>query len=507
MATTSAYDYGIRQGLVNKGVSNSDIAYNPGTGYVTVKGQNAIKAPKVYNGTSFTSQQDFNTQYDAFNKAQQKPAPTVQPTSYGQSQPSYGQAPAATQKAPQQYNPYQQTTQQNPYTQQADQIIQQLMNYGQNQQNFDPYSSNAYKAAESQANRQAQQGIRMAQESLGQSGFGRSTNLAERAQGYAGDATEYLMTQVVPQLEAQEQARRQQEYNNILSALSPLMNQQGRADDLVQRDFDNNLSVTDRTGYYKPRGADEIISQLMGLKQQAEAPTITRDARAGLSSEADILRGQLQAMGVDPALFGSNVSQSQAAQNVNRAGQMTVGKQAQDFAQRADIRDYKRDVLESDRGYDRGVLESDRAYDIDKANSTIQQRGSDLSNQLASLQLESYPEEQRLRIEQMKKELDQIGKDPYQSAADQRMDELKIEMSELELQKLREGTTEQPSVEEMRTYFDSMAQRDQYDNTLQNAESMENAILNSDLSDYDKYQMYLRYSIPWGGPVPTKSGN
>lgn len=357
----AGYDVGIRKQLVNKGVSNADIGYNPTTGSVTVKGKDFMKGDKSYAGTNYTNSQNFNNAWSAYNQASNKQPQGGMPAGYGS-----GYQPAAqTNQRPVQlpqtqpnqqpqampYNPYNQTTSQNPYTTQADNVIKQLMNYGQNQGNFDPYSSSGYKAAEAQAARGVQQSTRQAQEAYGSAGFGRSTGLGERVAGIGNEAQEYLMTQVVPQLEAQESARRQQEYNNTLSALQQLVGQQNRADDLVQNNFSNKIAEGQLTGNYMNPEASFIIDQLLGLKQQAETKGITADARAGLSSQADVYRNQLQALGLDPSLFGANVTANQAGANRGVAGRTTAG---QELDQRisSDLRDYERGVLESNRDFE-----------------------------------------------------------------------------------------------------------------------------------------------------------
>lgn len=385
---TGGYDYGIRQGLVNKGVANSDIGYNPKTGYVTVQGRDFMKGNRSYNGTNFTNQSNFNAAYDSFLKPQTQSDKVGQPVIQGISNtPSQtpnvvgkvttGQVPGGpmannpqfTQwqnQLPNQqqgsqstqtvgypaYNPYA-NTQQNPYTSNIDQVIQQLLNYGQNQGNFDPYASSQYKAAEAQAQRQAQQSARQAQEAYGSAGFGRSTGLGERVAGINNSANEYLMTQVLPQIEAQEAARRQQEYNNVMQALQPLLGQQGRADNLVQQDFSNNLALADLTGNYMPQGAQQVIQQLMGLKGSTEQNwmNMTPEQRAAAQAQGDVYRNQLMSMGVDISKLGAdtNLANAQAAAQL---GQRTLAGQAQDYSQMADTRNfnedqrrYKRDFL------------------------------------------------------------------------------------------------------------------------------------------------------------------
>lgn len=338
MASSTGFDTGVRSALNAKGVTNDRISYNPTSG-VMVDNKTFIKPDKVYQGTSFTNQNNFNNAWSSYNKPANSGSAATSTVGTGATAPY---TPSNTTP----YNPYTQTHTQNPYTSQTDSVIQQLLDYGKNQPSFDPYSSSGYKAAEAQAQRSAQASTRSAQESYGSAGFGRSTGLGERVAGINNDANEYLMTQIVPQLEAQESARRQQEYNNMLSSLSPLMSQQGRSDSLVQQDFNNGLSVADRTGYYMPRGADQIISQLLALKGQAETSGITATDRNTLSSQADQLRAQLQAMGLDASALGANVNRANAS--TANIGTRTLTGQAQDYSQQADARDYTEGVRQYD---------------------------------------------------------------------------------------------------------------------------------------------------------------
>lgn len=343
MASTSGYDTAIRKSLVNKGVSNADIGFNPGTGYVTVKGRDAIKAPKVYNGTSFTTQQDFNTQYDTFNRAQQQPAQTgVQPT-------SFGQAPTGTRVGTgvgvQQPTPTY-TPPQTGYNQQIQDIISQLSQQATAPQQFtDVRQSPEYAAFAAQSGRRQQEGIRAAQEALGSAGFGRSTTLGESAGRVAGQEQQFLESQVVPQLMAQQEAQRQQQFQNILQSLQPLLQQQQFAEQTAQ-------SRAGLTGAFLPPEAQNTINQLLALKQQAEAPTITREARTGLSSQADVLRSQLAAMGVDPSVFGAGRTAAQATGAMPTAGIQTQAAQAQQFEQAATTRQLDRADFESDRQFE-----------------------------------------------------------------------------------------------------------------------------------------------------------
>lgn len=314
-----AYTVQIRKALNDKGISNDQISYDNTSGFVKVGGQNFMRPAKTFNGTSFGDQAGFNNAWNNYSNTLKNA--TGIPSgmmNIGATAPNLSRnasaAPAASPVATSNtYNPYASAGTQNPYNSQISGLIAQLQGLATQPQNVDPYSTAQYAAYKAQADKGAQASIRAAQESLGSSGFGRSTALSERSQGIQNDANTYLETQVVPTIIAQQQAQRQQEFASLMATLDPLLNQQGRADNLVQQDFSNNLAVTDRTGTYMPQGAQDTINQLLALKSQAEQKGITADQRAGLSQQADALRAQLTSLGIDATKYGSGVTAAQAA--------------------------------------------------------------------------------------------------------------------------------------------------------------------------------------------------
>lgn len=346
MAISTGYDYGIRKGLTEKGIDNSQINYDTNTGYVTVGGQNFMKPDKLYNGTSYTNQANFDQAWNTYNKPKQT---VVNPAAVTTTASNPTQSTAA--KPALSYS----NVQSNPYTSQTDQIIQQLLNNNKNQPAFDPYASSGYKAAQAQAQRASQANIRAAQEAYGSAGFGRSTALGERAQRIGNDATDYLLTQVVPQLQAQEEARKQQEYNNLIASLTPLLSQQTRADELAykdlarvnelmaqeqaradalkQQEFANAISQAGVTGTYMPPGSQDIINQLLNVKRQAEAAGAagaTAEDMGKFRSQGDSLRTQLANMGMDVSGLGADVSASNARVP---QGVQTLASKGQQFNQ------------------------------------------------------------------------------------------------------------------------------------------------------------------------------
>jgi hypothetical protein len=419
MASSTGYDTGVRQSLLSKGISNADIGYNSNNGYVTVKGQDFLKPAKVLNGASYDTAQNFNNAWNTYNKATpavgatsggvtasgytpqntQAPAGSVgirnglqssgySPSSIGYNNgtvslnnqplnmPSYNvggttyTTPNAYNSALSNYRIGDLTNQvvnntklpENQYTQQINDQIAYLMNMAKNPQTVDPYSTPEYAAYAAQAQKAAGQNVRAAQESLGSSGFGRSTMLADRAQGIQNDATEYLNTQVVPQIIASNQAKQQQEYNNLMNLLSPLMSQQGYADtrsqtelgnttnalnlltDQQQRGIDNNRADAALTGNYLTEDQRNTIDALLSLKSQAEAKGTTAAQRSVLSTQADQLRSRLQALGIDPSLYGSNVNLAQAGQvqpGRTLAGQqLDLSAQNQKFDQNQQLEEF-----------------------------------------------------------------------------------------------------------------------------------------------------------------------
>ncbi|MNW54529.1 hypothetical protein D3C74_321340 [compost metagenome] len=75
------------------------------------------------------------------------------------------------------------------------------------------------------------------------------------------------------------------------------------------------------------------------MKQQAEAPGITAQVRAGLSQQADALRGRLQALGIDPSQYGAdvgynNASRANAGIRTLAGQQLDLQREGQSFDQR-----------------------------------------------------------------------------------------------------------------------------------------------------------------------------
>ena len=351
---SSLYNIGVRQALNGMGVDNNRIGYT--NGYVTIDGQNVIRPQVNAGGNTYTSQGNLNSIQGQVNQLNQSNSIMNRVTN-----------PQATV---------------NPFDTRISDVLTQLTQGINNPAAYDPYSSAEYAAYEAQAQRQAQQGIRTAQESLGASGLGRSSILSDRAQGIQNDANEYMQLQVIPQLIAANQAAEQQKLGNLSNLMGLMSNQQATYDTRDQNNFNNSFNalgyLADQnqlkldnaradaglTGNYLTPEARELMNSLLGLKQQAETKGITKDARAGLSKQADGIRDQLSVLGVDTSQLGANTSYANASKS--GVGRTIQGQaldqqiQGQQFDQGMQTR--QQDFVEKQTGVENNFRSEDNAF-------------------------------------------------------------------------------------------------------------------------------------------------
>lgn len=225
--------YGVRNELNARGIDNDRIGWNQNTGYVTIDNQNFLKPQANVNWTTYADPTAFDQAYNMYT-SNQKLNTAQQGVEQRLNQPAA-----------------------NPYDDQINNILAQFYNKISNQTPYDPYSSPEYAAYQAQAQRSADQGIRAAQESMGAAGFGRSTNLAERAQGIQNNANEYMELQVIPQLRAAHAQQQQQELANLGSYLEALTGQQGRFDTRTQQGLQNTMDYMGYLSGQRNQYADE----------------------------------------------------------------------------------------------------------------------------------------------------------------------------------------------------------------------------------------------------------
>jgi hypothetical protein len=138
-------------------------------------------------------------------------------------------------------------------------------------------------------------------------------------------------------------------------------------------------------------------------------------------------------------------------------------------------------------------------------NSTTNQAAA-LDLAMKSIDASNYSEAAKLQLEQLRKTVAEIGKTPYQSDSDARLDQLKVLTAEAELQKLQETEAKAAgkTYEDYQSNIEKLAVRDNKTGALKNPDVVEEYIVNSDLSEYEMYRAYRANGLTWGGAVPSK---
>lgn len=436
-----ANDYGIRSGLVSKGYRDEDIGYDQNTGYVQVKGQNFMKPGMNVQGTTYTSRPDFDNAYGQFRKGQMQPGVPNGNTGINPAAgmsggtPQTGGSPYSRMGGAQNVsNPMgggftgqgfqQQDVQPNAnlYADQITQLIADITNRLSAPQQ-DVYSTPQYAAAQAQQQRAAQQGIRSAQEALGSAGFGRSTTLGESANRIQNDANEYLQLQLVPQIQQQLAAQRQNEISNQFALLDPIFNQLSREDTLKQQDITNTGRMP------LPQGAQDLINQLVRTKQEAESAGTagaTAEDMARFRSQGDLLRSQLEGMGVDISGLGMETS---AADVRMPTSVQTIQGRTSALNEAKIKQDLKTGLIDQETA----IFKLEQLKD---PNSPVNQ-AAQIDLELKQLEAKYAEPEMKARIEQIRKQTAQIGAAPYRSQEDLEYDRVRLETAREELKQLK----------------------------------------------------------------------
>lgn len=314
----------IRPELVKAGYTDADVGYDPTRKMTTLKGQDFLGAGNLTNvaGSTFTDRQNFDS---ALNKYKQG--------LLGQKvlQPPETRMSSITSDA--QPTPYV-----NPADQRYNDLLNMLYQQAQTPQQVDPnaiYGSPQYAAAQAQSQRGAQQGIRSAQEALGSAGFGRSTALGESAQREQNTANEYLQTQVLPQLMAQEEAKRRQQTQEQFSVLDALTRERESA-----RQFGlQEAGLTGKLYSEQERAAQPLLNQLTSLGEAWQRGT--PEQKATYSQQADAVRSQLTQMDIDPSLYAPGLTTEQRRTTGQGLGTPTLGAQQLERANFESDRDFE----------------------------------------------------------------------------------------------------------------------------------------------------------------------
>jgi hypothetical protein len=348
------YDVQIRPELIKAGYTDSDIGYDEGRKMTTLKGQDFLGANDYKNvaGSTFAERQTFDKALNKFKQGEQ--LADVQAKAFNST-------------------PYT-----NPYDQRIDQLFNQFQSQVQNPTQVDPYGTPQYAAAQAQMAKQAQQGIRSAQESLGSAGFGRSTALGESAQRVQNDADAYLQTQILPQIVQQLQAEEQRKTQGLYQLLNSLMGQQGVYD---TRNVNERNVALDQLDYLTGRSdrAQDIQREDANMAEERAY----RDVRDSIADERYKLEfdEDTRRYGLDYALRKAEANNQMA----NRNAQTSLDRERLDLQRRElDIREkeaYARTAEENASLFQeesRALTEALRSGEI-SATDALKQIDEDLS--------------------------------------------------------------------------------------------------------------------------------
>jgi len=186
--------------------------------------------------------------------------------------------------------------------------------------------------------------------------------------------------------------------------------------------------------------------------------------------------------------------QNQGQAIANQMNQIKLSNLPNDIKQQADL---------FAQQYEKGQIDLDTAkyslQQLQDPNSPINQ-AKQLDLQLKQMEVEYMPQEQKLRLQQLQKQIAQIGAAPYRSATEIEMDNVKLQTAREQLKQLQTaGTPSARTAEDYSKYIDGavLKGKDDLENPyIMNKSDIEGMILSSGLSESEMVKLYQRYGIP-----------
>lgn len=146
--------------------------------------------------------------------------------------------------------------------------------------------------------------------------------------------------------------------------------------------------------------------------------------------------------------------------------------------------------------------------ELQDPNSATNQAAK-LDLQIKQLEAKNLPEQQKLQLQQLRKQIAQIGAAPYQSQSDIEMDKVKLATAQEQLKQLQNpqpNPTTQKTADDYIKQLDSSSyittRTDLLGNKTQvvtNEKGLEDYIFLLDLSEAETKKLYARYGLKWGG--------
>lgn len=415
----------------------------------------------------------------------------------------------------------------NPYLDQYTQLIKNVQDR-MSAPMQDVYSTPQFAAAQATQNRNAGYANRQAQESMGESGFGRSTNLADRVQHNQNSANEYLMTQMVPQIQQQLAGQRQAEITNQMAILNPVMSLMNRQDTLAQNHLANLKGVTDllgsqnqnditnqrnaaadaradagMTGYYMPQGARESINAILDLKRQAEQQGVTPDQMSQFKTAADAERAKLYQMGVDPNVVGFDANYDQAAKNVaNFKGIQTMQGRNNELNEVQLMAQLTGKMPDGTPTTAQQQVQLSNLWKVADATGAIP---AELAKFYGLPENTPTLQAKQIAASITNMSNDNTRADDASALARERFDWDKDPNNPNNIYKESQAdkASAAPTAETYSKYIDSVAVYDK-EKKLTNPDAVESAILSSGLPEYEMFKLYKAKGLKWDGPIPEK---
>jgi hypothetical protein len=462
-------DYNTATADAKKKLVQNQLKINNDPGYVASEQQRALQviAQRQAQGLDTSGQQKYLTQQLGYKAPAANTAATTA-------------APATSATAATKTN-----------AQQGSDYMSQMAAIAQRQAtpfSYDPNSDPAYQAALTRAKANIADGTAQTEAEMNRRGLLNSTITSDRSAEIGAQEMGNVETTVLPQLMQQayqkyadQLAQEQQQFNNLGTVANSYLSED-------QRGIDNTNTRANMTGYL-PGGeeAQQLYSQLMGLKQQAEAKGITAADRSKLSNQADGIRAMLSTMGVDISKLGANTNYNTASQITPTI--RTLAGQNQDLA--AQNQDFNQSTQT------RQLDTADKQY----AENMQYQKARDA---ISDKQWQSTFDEnvKQNGLDYALRKLAQDDSTAYQQA--------QVALSQDDNDRAWASLENKDTAEATKTYEDyqsaigKIVQRDSKTKAITNPEQVEDYILNSDLSEYEMYRAYGAYGLKWGGAVPTK---
>lgn len=533
MATTN--NYGVRQALNSKGVNNSRIGYS--NGYVTVDGKNFLKAGSVNNGSAMTTQKGFN---NAWNSVKPTSAPVKVPNQPKASPSPMVQAATSFQSSPQAtYTPVQRQTEQT--LQRMNDMItnQPAFQYKgpEKEWSYNPQDDPSYTSSLAEAKRNIETEQADTNARLRANGQGKSSYSELVSNQVADNTMSSLANTLVPQLMQQSYSRYQDAANRDLQLQQLNYGvQRDKMGDLTnlyglqnQEYFQNPITEGQLTGNYLPAEGRQAIDQLLALKQQAEVKGVTADQRASLTKQADGIRAQLSALGIDPSKYGANVSYNNARQT--NPGIRTLQGQQMDLQNRQANQQAANAVSElsgrlvNPQNDWQGLY---RQAANPNAPLTMQAQQQQFNNRLSTRQQDFNESQQGWENDFSTAQFgNTIDQQALQNAwaSSERLGYVTSELSSLtgipqgirtlDARKFEYGVDQDRTAASQGMTAEKYA-KDYLDNQviqskdadgnqfISNKSDIERAILAAPISEYEQYKLYQRYGIKWDGTAPKQ---